>query len=48
MSSRDVSLEKIKDERRKLSAMYADFFRGLRESSYDGVIVMSFPFWSIQ
>ena len=48
MSARDVTLDRVQAERKKLAAMYAEFFRGLREADFQEVLVMSFPFWSIQ
>lgn len=47
MNPRDITLDRVKSERRKLTLMYNDFFAGLTKSDYDGIIVMSFPFWNI-
>lgn len=47
MTPRDISLDRVKAEREKLSSLYASFFRGLKEIEYTGTIVMSFPFWNI-
>jgi tRNA G10 N-methylase Trm11 len=47
MSSRDISLDRIKGERKKLSKIYEGFFLGLKKKKFGGNIVMSFPFWSI-
>ena len=47
MNPRDITLDKVQSERRKLALMYDDFFAGLNKSGYSGTIVMSFPFWSI-
>ncbi len=47
MSPRDITLDRVQSERRKLAHMYDDFFAGLAKSGYAGTIVMSFPFWNI-
>lgn len=47
MSSRDISLDRIKGERKKLSKIYEWFFLWLKKKKFRGNIVMSFPFWSI-
>ncbi len=47
MSSRDISLDRIKGERKKLSKIYEGYFLGLKKKKFRGNIVMSFPFWSI-
>ncbi len=47
MSPRDITLDRVQSERRKLANMYDAFFRGLFEVGYTGTIVMSFPFWNI-
>lgn len=47
MSPRDITLDRVQSERRKLANMYDAFFRGLDEAGYTGTIVMSFPFWNI-
>ncbi|MDD2693690.1 MAG: hypothetical protein PHY14_02055 [Candidatus Gracilibacteria bacterium] len=47
MSPRDIGLEKVQAERKKLASMYSDFFRGLADANFRGSIVMSFPFWNI-
>lgn len=47
MSPRDITLDRVKSERRKLADMYDDFFGGLRKENFCNNIVMSFPFWNI-
>lgn len=47
MSAKDISQERVKEERRKLSKLYSGFFSGLKKIDFSGNIVMSFPFWSI-
>ncbi len=47
MSPRDITLDRVQSERRKLANMYDAFFHGLSEVGYTGTIVMSFPFWNI-
>ena len=47
MNPRDISLDRVQSERRKLAAMYSDFFAGLAHADFRGSIVMSFPFWNI-
>lgn len=47
MSPRDIGLEKVQAERKKLASMYSDFFRWLADANFRGSIVMSFPFWNI-
>ena len=47
MNPRDISLERVQSERRKLASMYSDFFAGLARADFRGSIVMSFPFWNI-
>lgn len=48
MSAKDVSLERIKEERKKLARLYEGYFSGLKKLKFSGNIVMSFPFWSIE
>lgn len=47
MSPRDITLDRVQSERRKLASLYADFFAGLTLTKFRGNIVMSFPFWNI-
>lgn len=47
MSPRDITLDRVQSERRKLVQIYDAFFRGLSEVGYTGTIVMSFPFWNM-
>ena len=47
MSPRDITLDRVQSERRKLASLYTDFFAGLALAKFRGNIVMSFPFWSI-
>jgi len=47
MSPRDITLDRVQSERRKLASMYDAFFAGLAKARYTGTIVMSFPFWNI-
>lgn len=53
MSPRDITLEKVQSERKKLASLYTDFFRGISDfissSSNPPMIqiVMSFPFWNM-
>ncbi len=48
MNPRDISLDRVQGERKKLAAMYGDFFAWLRNAKFRGSIVMSFPFWNIR
>ena len=47
MSPRDITLDRVQSERRKLAHMYDAFFAGLQRAGYSGTIVMSFPFWNM-
>jgi len=47
MNPRDITLDRVQSERRKLANMYDAFFAGLARVQYTGTIVMSFPFWNI-
>lgn len=47
MSPRDISLEKVQSERKKLASLYNNFFAGLSHADFRSIIVMSFPFWNI-
>ncbi len=47
MSPRDISLEKVQSERKKLASLYNNFFAGLSHADFRSTIVMSFPFWNI-
>ena len=47
MSPRDITLDRVQSERRKLAHMYDAFFGGLKQAGYSGTIVMSFPFWNM-
>ncbi|GAB0174209.1 MAG: TRM11 family methyltransferase [Candidatus Altimarinota bacterium] len=48
MSSKDINLERVRLERKKLSELYDGFFSGLKKLKFSGNIVMSFPFWNIE
>lgn len=44
---RDITFEKVTDERKKLALLYKDFFSGLSRVRFKWTIVISFPFWDI-
>lgn len=48
MRKEDISLEKIRKERKKIESLYRDFFYGLRQTAFPNLIVMTFPFWNIR
>ena len=47
MSARDIVLEKVQNERRKLALLYSKFFEWLKNANFSNNIVMTFPFWNI-
>ena len=47
MSPRDITLDKVQSERKKLASLYMDFFSWLRDAKFCGSLVMSFPFWNM-
>jgi len=47
MSPRDISLDRVQSERRKLARMYDAFFAGITQANLCNTIVMTFPFWNI-
>ena len=44
---KDISMDRINLERKKLAELYKDFFEGLRNIKFPGTIVISFPFWEL-
>lgn len=47
MRPHEITLDKAKEERRKLERMYNDFFSGLSRAKFCNSIVMTFPFWNL-
>lgn len=47
MRPHEITLDKAKEERRKLERMYNDFFAGLARAKFCKSIVMTFPFWNL-
>ncbi len=47
MRPHEITLDKAKEERRKLERMYNDFFAGLTRAKFCKSIVMTFPFWNL-
>lgn len=47
MRPHEITLDKAKEERRKLERMYNDFFAGLARAKFCKCIVMTFPFWNL-
>lgn len=47
MRPHEITLDKAKEERRKLERMYTDFFAGLSKAKFCKSIVMTFPFWNL-
>lgn len=47
MRPHEITLDKAKEERRKLERMYNDFFAGLSRAKFCKSIVMTFPFWNL-
>jgi hypothetical protein len=47
MSPRDISLDRVQSERRKLAIMYEDFFSEIANAKICNNIIMSFPFWNL-
>jgi tRNA G10 N-methylase Trm11 len=47
MRPHEITLDKAKEERRKLERMYNDFFAGLSKAKFCKSIVMTFPFWNL-
>ena len=43
----EITLDKAKEERRKLARMYDEFFAGLERAKFCNNIVMTFPFWNL-
>lgn len=48
MTRKDISLERIKEERKKLENIYSRFFSSLQKKWYKWDIVISFPFWDLK
>lgn len=47
MRPHEITLDKAKEERRKLERMYSEFFAGLSKAKFCKSIVMTFPFWNL-
>ena len=47
MHASQITLDKAKEERRKLGRMYDEFFAGLARAKFCNSIVMTFPFWNL-
>ncbi len=47
MRPHEITLDKAKEERRKLERMYNDFFAWLSKAKFCKSIVMTFPFWNL-
>ncbi len=47
MHASQITLDRAKEERRKLSRMYDEFFSGLSKAKFCNSIVMTFPFWNL-
>jgi tRNA G10 N-methylase Trm11 len=47
MHASQITLDRAKEERRKLSRMYDEFFAGLAKAKFCNSIVMTFPFWNL-
>ncbi|MBX9809143.1 hypothetical protein K2X92_02015 [Candidatus Gracilibacteria bacterium] len=47
MRPHEITLDKAKEERRKLERMYDAFFGGLARARFSKSIVMTFPFWNL-
>lgn len=47
MRPHEITLDKVKEERRKLERLYSRFFDGLAKANFCNSIVMTFPFWNI-
>lgn len=47
MRPHEITLDKAKEERRKLERMYSEFFAGLSKAKFCKRIVMTFPFWNL-
>ncbi len=48
MQKESITLDRVKEERRKLARMYDAFFGWLESLNFSGTIVMTFPFWNIR
>jgi len=47
MRPHEITLDRAKEERRKLERMYDAFFSGLKNAKFCKSIVMTFPFWNL-
>jgi hypothetical protein len=47
MRPHEITLDRVKEERRKLGRMYDDFFAGLSRANFCNTVVMTFPFWNM-
>jgi tRNA G10 N-methylase Trm11 len=47
MRPHEITLDRVKEERRKLGRMYDEFFAGLSRANFCNTIVMTFPFWNM-
>ena len=47
MRPHEATLDRVREERRKLERMYDAFFGGLARARFTSSIVMTFPFWNL-
>jgi tRNA G10 N-methylase Trm11 len=47
MRPHEITLDRVKEERRKLGRIYQEFFAGLHKANFCNTIVMTFPFWNM-
>ncbi|MCH2189287.1 methyltransferase domain-containing protein [Candidatus Gracilibacteria bacterium] len=48
MTKKNISHERISIQKKNLSKLYTKFFSGLQSIGFDGVMVISFPFWELE
>jgi len=48
MTQKNITLERIWEQRKKLRELYMHFFENLTKTGWKGTIVISFPFWNLE
>jgi len=48
MTQKNITLERIWGQRKKLSELYSHFFENLAKTDWKGILVISFPFWNFE
>lgn len=48
MTQKNISIERIKNQREALLKIYSAFFESLKKGNFTGILVISFPYWEMK